>query len=222
MCSLFFHWAILQFLIPVISFVIDCKELKLAPTTQIDQFYQFLNLICITCIWLHLLWVNSFANEQNNVKNEINRWKLSINITVIHFTKESNIPGPLLKLDFVFLTKMLEYFGCCHSLLNWVSYKCFYSKKKSCFLKNGWTSGFSIFNSKSDKAALSLIIFILSVEILATAIRRNQNISGILVIQEEIAHIRYIKILTRLWGSLVIFLYFGLIFIVLKSLGIAR
>ena len=65
-------WAILQFLIAAISFVIDCKELKLAPTTQIDQFYQFLNLICITCIWLHLLWVNSFANEQNNVKNEIN------------------------------------------------------------------------------------------------------------------------------------------------------
>ena len=102
------------------------------------------------------------------------------------------------KLDFVFLTKILEYFGCCPSLLNWVSYKCFYSKKKSRLLKNGWTSSFSIFNSKSDKASLYPIIFILSVEILAKAIRRNQNISGILVIQEEIAHIRFIKILTRL------------------------
>ena len=39
------------------------------------------------------------------------------------------------KLDFVFLTKMLEYFGCCPSLLNWVSYKCFYSKKKKPFAK---------------------------------------------------------------------------------------
>ena len=88
---------------------------------------------------------------------------------------------------------MLEYFGCCRTLLNWVSYKYFYSKKKSCFLKKGWTSGFSIFNSKSDKAALYLIIFILSVEILAKAITRNQNISGILVIQEEIAHIRLLQ-----------------------------
>ena len=49
-------------------------------------------------------------------------------------------------------------------------------------------------------------------------IRKNWNISGILLNQEEIARISYV-------GSLVTFLYlvwFGLVFVVLKSLGIAR
>ena len=36
-----------QFLIAVIFFVIDCKELKLAQTAQIDQLFQLLTLICI-------------------------------------------------------------------------------------------------------------------------------------------------------------------------------
>ena len=34
-------------MIAAISVVIDCKELKLAQTTQINQLFQFLNVICI-------------------------------------------------------------------------------------------------------------------------------------------------------------------------------
>ena len=36
-----------QFWIAAISFVIDCKELKLAQTAQIDQLFQLLTLMCI-------------------------------------------------------------------------------------------------------------------------------------------------------------------------------
>ena len=36
-----------QFWIAAISFVIDCKELKLAQTAQIDQLFQLLTLMFI-------------------------------------------------------------------------------------------------------------------------------------------------------------------------------
>ena len=44
----FWHPAVPQFLIAAI-FLVDCKELKLAKNTQINQLFQFLNLICIYC-----------------------------------------------------------------------------------------------------------------------------------------------------------------------------
>ena len=42
----FFHPVISQFLIAAISFVTDCKELKIAQTCQNSQLFQLLHLIC--------------------------------------------------------------------------------------------------------------------------------------------------------------------------------
>ena len=43
----FCYRAISQILIAAVSFVIDCKELKLPQTAQINQLLQLLNLICV-------------------------------------------------------------------------------------------------------------------------------------------------------------------------------
>ena len=44
----FCHPEILQFLIAAISFVTDCKELKIAQTAQNIKLFQLLNLIAFT------------------------------------------------------------------------------------------------------------------------------------------------------------------------------
>ena len=44
-----------QFFIAAIFFGIDCKELKLAQTAQINQLLQFLNVICIHDLVVYVL-----------------------------------------------------------------------------------------------------------------------------------------------------------------------
>ena len=111
---------------------------------------------------------------------------------VIRFTKEKNIPGLLLFLDFEkafdtiewpFIINSLQYFGFGPSVVNWV--KCLYSNIESCFLNNGWTSNFfKIERGVRQGCPLSPYLFVLSVEVLAKAFKRNSNIRGIHVNQE--------------------------------------
>jgi len=110
--------------------------------------------------------------------------------SVIRLAKEKkNIPGLLLFLDFEkafdtiewsFITKTLQYFGLGPSMINWI--KCFYRNIESCVSNNGWTSSFfKIGRGVRQDCPLSPYLFILSVEILAKAFRRNRNIKGIFV-----------------------------------------
>ena len=118
---------------------------------------------------------------------------------VIRFTKEKNIPGLLLFLDFEkafdtiewpFIINSLQYFGFGPSVVNWV--KCLYSNIESCFLNNGWTSNFfKIERGVRQGCPLSPYLFVLSVEVLAKAFKRNSNIRGIHVNQEEIKISQY-------------------------------
>ena len=118
---------------------------------------------------------------------------------VIRFTKEKNIPGLLLFLDFdkafdtiewPFIMKSLQYFSFGPSVVNWV--KCLYSNIESCFLNNGWTSNFfKIERGVRQGCPLSPYLFVLSVEVLAKAFKRNSNIRGIHVNQEEIKVSQY-------------------------------
>ena len=118
---------------------------------------------------------------------------------VISFTKEKNIPGLLLFWDFEkafdtikwpFIIKSLQHFGFGPSIVNWV--KCFYSNIESCFLNNGWTSSFfKIERGVRQGCPLSPYLFVLSVEILAKALKRNRNVKGIYVGQEEIKISQY-------------------------------
>ena len=88
------------------------------------------------------------------------------------------------------IKKKLEYFGFGPSLLAWV--ECFYSKAESCVLNSGWTSNFfNIARGVRQGFPSSPYLFILSVEVLVMAIRRNRNIRRIVVNQEEIKLSQY-------------------------------
>ena len=107
--------------------------------------------------------------------------------SVIKFTEGKKIPGLLLFLDFEkafdtlewsFINKTLQHFGFGPSLLNWI--KLFYCNIESCILNNGWASNFfKLSRGVRQGCPLSPYLFILSVEVLAEAIRKKQKIKGI-------------------------------------------
>ena len=119
--------------------------------------------------------------------------------SVIGFAKERNIPGLLLVLDFEkafdtiewpFIRKTLRYFGFGDGVINWMNI--FYGNVESCVLKNGWASNFfEIQRGVRQGCPLSPYLFVLTVEVLAKAIRENKNIKGILVNQNEIKISQY-------------------------------
>ena len=98
------------------------------------------------------------------------------------------MPGLLLFLDFEkafvtlewsFMIKVLEVHGFGKSLINWV--KIFYNNIESCILNNGWSSNlFTLGRGVRQECPLSPYLFILSVETLTNAIRKNKE--GIFVV----------------------------------------
>ena len=119
--------------------------------------------------------------------------------SVIGFAKERNIPGLLLFLDFEkafdtiewpFIRKTLRYFGFGDGVINWMNI--FYGNVESCVLNNGWASNFfEIQRGVRQGCPLAPYLFVLSVEVLAKAIRENKNIKCILVNQNEIKISQY-------------------------------
>ena len=118
---------------------------------------------------------------------------------IIDYTSQENIPGLLLFIDFekafdslewLFIERTLEYFGFGPSLMNWT--RTFYNNTESCVLNNGWSSNFfKPQRGVRQGCPLSPYLFILSVEILAKAIRSNPNIKGISVNNTEIKLSQY-------------------------------
>ena len=108
---------------------------------------------------------------------------------VISYTHLKNIPGLLLFIDFekaldtiewAFVRKALEHFGFGPSLINWINL--FYSDIQSCIINNGWSGGFfGLGRGVRQACPLSPYQFILCAEVLATAIRGDNEINGISV-----------------------------------------
>ena len=72
------------------------------------------------------------------------------------------------------------------------SKKIFYNSIESCILNNGWSSNFFSFGrGVRQRCPLSPYLFILSVETLANAIRKNKDIAGISVNKNQIKLIQY-------------------------------
>ena len=119
--------------------------------------------------------------------------------SVSKYTKAKNMPGLLLFLDFEkafdtlewpFIRKTFEHFGFGPTLLNWL--KVFYCNSESCILNNGWASNFfELSRGVRQGCPLSPYLFILSVEVLANAIRQKKEIRGIRVKDKEIKLSQY-------------------------------
>ena len=117
----------------------------------------------------------------------------------IKYTAEKNMPGLLLFLDFEkafntrewsFIQKTFLHFGFGKSLLNWI--KVFYCNIESCIFNNGWTSNFfRLGRGVRQGCPLSPYLFVLSLEILAAAIRQKKEISGITLNGKEIKLSQY-------------------------------
>ena len=109
--------------------------------------------------------------------------------SVIRYTAARNIPGLLLFLDFekafdtlewTFIQKTLKYFGYGPQLLKWINI--FYCNTESCILNNGWVSNFfKPTRGVRHGCPLSPYLFVLSVEVMAEAFRKNEKIRGITV-----------------------------------------
>ena len=119
--------------------------------------------------------------------------------SIIQYATEKNIPGLLLFIDFEkafnslewpFIHDTLRSYGFGASLIKWV--KTLYSHTESCILNNGWASNFfEIQRGVRQGCPLSPYLFILSAEVLATAIRKNTNIKGISINDVEIKLSQY-------------------------------
>ena len=119
--------------------------------------------------------------------------------SIIKYASSKNIPGLFLfvdfekafdSLDWTFIIRTLENFGFGPSFIHWI--KLFYTDTESCVLNNGWASNtFKLQRGVRQGCPLSPYLFILSAEILAKAVRKNNIIKGICVNNEEIKLSQY-------------------------------
>ena len=74
--------------------------------------------------------------------------------------------------------------------MNWI--RLFYHNTESCILNNGWSSAFfKLGRGVRQGCPLSSYLFVFCAEILAETIRKNENIKGITINEQEIKISQY-------------------------------
>ena len=117
----------------------------------------------------------------------------------MEYTENENIPGLLIYIDFQKAFDTLEWnflFNCLNAFnfgpefKRWI--KTFYKNIQSCVINNGLTSDyFYLTRGVRQGDPLSPYLFLLAVEILATAVRENTEIKGIAIERQETKLLQY-------------------------------
>ena len=144
------------------------------------------------------------CNQTDYVQNRFIGEAVRSIIDIMDHTKNTNIAGMLLFIDFEkafdslewnFLFKSLEIFGFGSSLICWV--KTFYSNISSCNINNGiCTKYYSINRGVRQGDPLSPYLFIVAVKLLAIVIRKSDDIQGVRIGDTESKIIQYADDLT--------------------------
>lgn len=113
---------------------------------------------------------------------------------LLELAKITNKSGILVAIDFekafdsldhTYLLKVLENFNFGSYFLQWI--KTFYANISSCVFNNGFTTDL-FYGRRGVRQGdpLSPLLFILAIEVLASQIRQDDNIHGVMVKNEEI------------------------------------
>ena len=129
---------------------------------------------------------------------------------IICYAEVNHMPGVLLAVDFQkafdsieweFIQRSLEKFNFGPVLMQWV--KTIYTDIRSCIYNNGKTSQyFNLYRGVRQGDPLSPYLFIMTVEVLACAIKQNKDIKGFKIGMKEIKMTQYADDLTLLLSNL--------------------
>ena len=118
---------------------------------------------------------------------------------VLFETKQQNIPGLILSIDFekafdtvswTFISKTLDYFNFGESIKKWIHI--FQKGAETSILQNGLMSEFFLLKRGCRQGdPLSLYIFLLCADVLGQIIRKNINIKGIVINNKEMKISQY-------------------------------
>ena len=113
---------------------------------------------------------------------------------LLQFTKENNLPGVLITIDFQkafdsvewnFIHMCLKEFNFGQTLIQWV--RTFYANINSCIMNGGFSTGYFELNRGVRQGdPLSPFLFVIALEVLLNHIRKNNNIKGIKICGNEI------------------------------------
>ena len=80
-------------------------------------------------------------------------------------------------MEWSFIRKALSHYGFGPSIMNW--FDTLYHETESCVTNNGWSSMFfKLGRGVRQGCLLSPYLFILAIEVIATAIRKKQKYNG--------------------------------------------